>query len=87
MFKPHLKSHLKLKINSKPKSILPRGRVAVDGAERSESSCGAEDLREPIFEILQTAEQHLARLAGVFQQVVLLDGLQHGVQQQKFTWN
>ena len=63
--------------------VSPGPAVAVDGAERSPASGGAEVLGVAALQLLQTSQEDVASLQGVLQQRVSLDCLQHGVQQDK----
>ena len=70
-----------------PNNVSPGSSVTVHGAERSQSSGRAQNFRELIFQFEKSAEENLSSQTSVLQQVVSLDGFQHGLQQQKFAWN
>ena len=63
--------------------VSPGSRVTVDGTESSPTSGSSEVLRVASLQLSQTSHQDISRLQGVLQQLVGLDRLQDGVQQDK----
>ena len=63
--------------------VSPGSTGAVDGTESAPASGSTEVLGVASLQLLQTSHEDISSLQGVLQQIVSLDRLQYGVQQNK----
>ena len=57
--------------------VLPGARIGVDGAISADAPGRVHESRELVLRIIQSLEEDVPSLAGLFEQVVRFDGLQN----------